>query len=383
MKNNKQRVRTPPASRREPWPKSLIILFGGKSAEHEVSIQSAASVISALNTKKYDIIPIAISKSGEWLSVGESIKLLPGFAAVTSFAKADKKGSVDVVFPVLHGPYGEDGTMQGMLEILGVPYVGAGVMASAVGMDKGVSKILFESAGLNIVPWLSFLASKWKKKKDELVGDIEKRLPYPVFIKPIDLGSSVGITKAHDRKELLKGIRLALSYGGEVIVEGGVDAREIECSVLGNEDPVASVPGEIIASREFYSYEAKYTDEKSELVIPAKLTKAVTVKIQASAIIAFKAIKCSGMARVDFLIDKKTGKIYINEVNTIPGFTKISMYTKLWQASGVGYSALLDKLIKLATERHKLRSSKSGNSEDTVLLSDIYKKKLPGLTTRF
>ena len=358
--------------------KRVIVLFGGKSAEHEVSVQSASSVISALNTKKYDIIPIAISKAGKWLSTEKSRALLPAGKFQKPVSSSKQLSKIDVVFPVLHGPYGEDGTMQGMLEILGVPYVGAGVMASAIGMDKGVSKILFESAGLNIVPWLSFLASEWKRKKDELVGDIEKRLPYPVFIKPIDLGSSVGITKAHDRKELLKGIRLALSYGGEVIVERGVDAHEIECSVLGNENPKASVPGEVVASREFYSYEAKYTDEKSDLIIPAKLTKAVTAKIQSAAIIAFKAIKCSGMARVDFLIDRKTNKIYINEVNTIPGFTKISMYTKLWQASGVGYSALLDKLIKLAIQRHKLRSTKSGSNENIVSLKDIYNKKLLG-----
>ncbi len=339
--------------------KRVVVLFGGESAEYKISIQSASSVIYALDKEKYHIIPIAISRSGEWLSVGESRKLLPALiSSHISNSDSNIQDKIDVIFPVLHGPYGEDGAMQGLLEILNIPYVGAGVLASAIGIDKGIQKIIFENAGILTVPWLSFTNKKWKKRKNKLVGKIEEKLPYPVFIKPINLGSSIGITKARNQKELIKGIYLALSYSGEVIVERGIDACEIECSVLGNDKPKASVPGEIIASREFYNYEAKYIDKNSKLIIPAKISKTLTKKIKFTAIKAFKAIKASGMARVDFLLDKKTKKLYLNEINTIPGFTKISMYPKLWQASGVGYSELLDKLIKLAVSKHHEKENK-------------------------
>ncbi|TRZ82709.1 D-alanine--D-alanine ligase [bacterium] len=355
--------------------KRVLVLFGGKSAEHKVSIQSASSIISALNKKKYDIIPVAINQFGKWLNIEDSKKLLPALIRKEIITKelVRKNECIDVVFPVLHGHYGEDGAMQGMLEILNVPYVGAGVLPSAIGMDKGIQKIIFEKSGILIVPWLSFKKEKWEKEKKNLIEKIEKKLSYPIFVKPINLGSSIGISRARNHEELTKGISLAFYYSREVIIEQGIDAREIECSVLGNDNPKSSVPGEIIASREFYNYEAKYIDNKSELIIPAKLSKIKTKQIQHTAITAFKAIKASGMARVDFLLDKTTKKLYLNEINTIPGFTKISMYPKLWQASGVGYSELLDQLINLAFNKYYGEEGKSAQ-KPTLKLCDIGKR---------
>ncbi len=356
--------------------KGVAVFFGGKSAEHEVSIQSASSVISALDKEKYDIIPIAISRFGKWLNIKDSKKLLPALTRkdIEANEHIDKNKQIDIVFPVLHGPYGEDGAIQGMLEILDVPYVGAGVLASAIGIDKGIQKMVFESAGISIVPWLFFSEEKWKKKKEKLIKEIKKKPSYPVFIKPINLGSSIGISKACNQKELIKGICLAFSYSREVIIEQGIDAREIECAVLGNDNPKSSVPGEIIASREFYNYKAKYIDRNSKLIIPAKISKTLTKEIKLIAIKAFVAIKASGMARVDFLLDKKTKKLYLNEINTIPGFTKISMYSKLWQASGVGYSELLDELINLALSEYYKKKGRSAK-EPNLRLCDIYKIK--------
>ncbi len=354
--------------------KRVMVLFGGKSAEYKISIQSASSVISALNKKKYNVIPIAISQSGEWLNIENSKKLLPALIRKKTTIKepVKKNECIDIVFSVLHGPYGEDGAMQGMLEILDVPYVGAGVLASAVGMDKGIQKIIFEKIGILTVPWLSFKKEKWQRERKNLIKEIEKKLFYPIFVKPINLGSSIGISKARNRKELIKGISLAFSYSREVIIEQGIDAREIECSVLGNDNPKSSVPGEIIASREFYNYEAKYIDKNSKLIIPAKISKILTKEIKLIAIKAFIAIKASGMARVDFLLDKTTKKLYLNEINTIPGFTKISMYPKLWQASGVEYSKLLDKLINLAFNKYYGEESKNAQ-RSTLRLCDIYR----------
>jgi len=268
---------------------------------------------------------------------------------------------LDVVFPVLHGPYGEDGTVQGLLELANVPYVGGGVLASAAGMDKAVAKILFAGAGIPVGPWRGFVRAEWEKDRDRILADI-KALGLPVFVKPANLGSSVGISKVKTIAELVPAIEMALEYDRKVVVEAGVpSAREIECAVLGNEDPVASVPGEIIPSREFYDYEAKYLDEGSRTVIPAELTKKQVAEVQKLSIAAFRAIDGAGLSRVDFLLSKDTKALVINEINTMPGFTTISMYSKMWEASGVPYPALVDRLIQLAIARHaekqKLKTS--------------------------
>jgi D-alanine-D-alanine ligase len=265
--------------------------------------------------------------------------------------------TLDVVFPVLHGTFGEDGTVQGLLELADVPYVGAGVLASAAGMDKDVMKRLFRDAALPIVPWELILRSEWQNDPGAVRKRIEKQLRYPLFVKPVNLGSSVGISKVHGRRELEAALNLAAQYDRKILVEKGIDAREIECSVLGNDHPQASVPGEVLSVNEFYDYEAKYIKPGSELVIPAKLTPRQTKQVREVAIRAFRAVDGAGMARVDFLLDRKTGKVYLNEINTIPGFTSISMYPKLWEASGLPYSRLLDRLIELALERYREKSS--------------------------
>jgi D-alanine-D-alanine ligase len=269
----------------------------------------------------------------------------------------DPVAPLDVVIPLVHGTYGEDGTLQGLLELADIPYVGAGVLGSALGMDKIVQKQLFVEAGLRIAKHTWALSSRCIDKPQAVAAEAERVLRYPLFIKPANTGSSIGISKAHNRKELLAAIAVAATYDRKVIVEQGVrNAREIECAVLGNDDPQVSVPGEIIPSNEFYDYDAKYVDGKSQAVIPAKLPRRVTVQVQRAAIAAYKAIDCAGMARADFFVVRGSGAIYINELNTIPGFTSISMYAKLWQASGLSFSALLDRLIDLAVERHQQKS---------------------------
>ncbi len=330
------------------------ILFGGRSGEHDVSLQSAASVINALDPAKYEIVPIGITREGHWrigsgaaqllpqvLESGDPVtpsvdptgpKLLP---LAPSGLPANQRPSLDVVFPVLHGTFGEDGTVQGLLELADVPYVGAGVLASAAGMDKDVMKRLFRDAGLPVVPWELILRADWESHPGAIRKRIERELRYPLFVKPVNLGSSVGISKVHDRRELAAALDLAAQYDRKILVEKGIDAREIECSVLGNDHPQASVPGEVVPVNEFYDYEAKYIKEGSELVIPARLTARQTKQVREVAIRAFQAIDGAGMGRVDFLLDRKTGKVYLNEINTIPGFTSISMYPKLWEASGV------------------------------------------------
>ncbi len=353
------------------------VIFGGRSVEHEVSIVSASSVMNALDKEKYEVIPIGITKEGKWLSSKEALALLKSgegldrqpeqillpdptkksLVKLNSNPFSSRNEPLDVLFPVLHGIYGEDGTIQGVLELADIPYVGAGVLASAVGMDKVVQKLLFEKAGIPVVQCVWFLWKEYETNGKGIIQRIEKSLKYPCFIKPANLGSSIGITKAHNRKELLRGIEEATQYDRKILVEKSVEgAREIECSVLGNDEPIASVPGEIIPSNEFYDYDAKYVDGKSTAIIPAKLPKAVTKKVQEIAVKGFKAIDGAGMARVDFLVQRSTYKIYLNEINTIPGFTSISMYTKLWEASGLPYPKLLDKLIGLAIERHRERS---------------------------
>jgi D-alanine-D-alanine ligase len=382
------------------------ILFGGRSGEHEVSLLSAASVLNAIDKDKYEVVPIGITKDGRWLTAsdaenllqskvvieprqlragdpeatpaaavlarGESVVvppepvhrqsgLVPFQTDALTRRSSDRAINVDVIFPVLHGTFGEDGTIQGLLELADIAYVGAGVLGSAAGMDKDVMKSLFAAAGLPIVKHVTILRSAWGKEPKKVQKFVESKLKYPVFVKPANLGSSVGISKAHTHKELSPAIEEAAKFDRKIVIEQGVGgkknkAREIECSVLGNDEPVASIPGEIVPVKEFYDYNAKYLDEGSELIIPAKLTKAETKRVQDLAVRSFKAVDCSGLARVDFLMEpgsgSKTRKIYLNEINTMPGFTAISMYPKLWAASGLDYSDLIDRLIQLGLERH-------------------------------
>lgn len=383
------------------------ILFGGRSGEHEVSLLSAASVLNAINKEKYEVVPIGITKEGRWLTAGDAHNLLTGKVANKSVRPTqlragdpettpgaavlaqgesvvvppepvhregrlvpfqsdatqmrrttDRAINVDVIFPVLHGTFGEDGTIQGLLELADIAYVGAGVLGSAAGMDKDIMKSLFIAAGIPIVKHVTILRSDWEKDAKKVHKLVESKMKYPVFVKPANLGSSVGISKAHNRKELGPAIEEAAKFDRKIVIEQGVGgkkkkAREIECSVLGNDDAAASIPGEIVPSTEFYDYNAKYLDEGSQLLIPAKLTKSEIKKVQELAVRAFKAVDCSGLARVDFLMDPATRKIYLNEINTMPGFTSISMYPKLWAASGLAYADLIDRLIQLGIERHE------------------------------
>jgi len=315
------------------------VIRGGRSGEHEVSIRSAESVLNAIDRNKYDAVPITITHDGRW----EPFVISPD---------PSSQPQVDVVFPVLHGTYGEDGTIQGLFELANLPYVGAGVLGSSVGMDKDVMKRLLREAELPIVDYWSVHASKL----DSFLQDKINSLPYPVFVKPANLGSSVGITKAHSPEELQGALQTAAEYDRKIVIERGVDAHEIELSVLGNDDPVVSVPGEIIPSREFYDYTAKYVADDSRLLIPAPLDGAQVKEAQRLAIAAFKILECSGMARVDLFLERQTGKFYVNEINTLPGFTSISMYPKMWAASGIPYPELIDRLITLAIERHAAKN---------------------------
>ncbi|MBI2050663.1 MAG: D-alanine--D-alanine ligase [Parcubacteria group bacterium] len=339
----------------------IAVLFGGRSGEHEVSLVSASSVLEHLDPAKYDVVPIGITKEGKWIAGPESLRFLKsGTAPSESNALlrpeplgaapgGGELGRIDVVFPVLHGPYGEDGTIQGFLELTGVPYVGCGVLGSALCMDKVMQKKVLAGLGFKQVKYEWFWASEWEGRKSQILNEFS--LAYPLFVKPANMGSSVGITKAHDAAEFVKAVEEALAYDRKIIVEQGIEhAREIEVAVLGNQQPAASSPGEIIPSNEFYDYDAKYIDGKSKSEIPAKLSKEKTAEIQGLAARAYKALDCEGLARVDFLL-AGDGTAYINEVNTIPGFTSISMYPKLWEASGMPYGELLDELIKLALAR--------------------------------
>ena len=355
------------------------ILFGGRSGEHEVSLTSAQGIIKAIDKDKYDVVPIGITKEGRWMVGGDPMQALraaadmppvlasiadeepespqtvlvplePGPSALTT---AEAALEVDVIFPVLHGPHGEDGTVQGLLELAGLPYVGAGVTASAVGMDKAIAKDVFRTHGLPVLPYQVVLRVAWEADPARVVTLCEAALRYPMFTKPANLGSSVGVAKANNRGELTAGLDEAAHFDRKLIVEQGIEAREIEVSVLGNDDPIASVPGEIIPSRDFYSYAAKYIDDASDLLIPAPVSEEQTEQIRELAVKAYAAIDCAGMARVDFLMDKSTDEIWLNELNTIPGFTPISMYPKLWEATGISYTELIDRLIQLALERYK------------------------------
>ncbi len=351
------------------------VLFGGKSGEHEVSLTSAQNVMAAMSKSKYEIVPIGITKTGLWFT-GENVmaqltgatEMPPQLAtrrassrSLTPFlddsvvARDAAIGTLDVIFPVLHGPMGEDGTVQGLLELAELPYVGCGVLGSAASMDKVVAKDIFRAHDIPVLPYVTVLRNTWFAEPDAVRAQIESALTYPVFVKPANMGSSVGISKVHRADELAAAMDEAAQYDRRLLVEQGINAREIEVSILGNDDPQASVPGEILPSREFYSYAAKYIDGDSELLIPAPLKPEQTAAVQKYAIAAFLALDCSGLARVDFLLDRETGNVYLNEVNAMPGFTEISMYPKLWAASGLSYSALIDRLIQLALERHAER----------------------------
>ena len=350
------------------------ILFGGRSGEHEVSLRSAASILEAIDRKKYDIVPVGIAKSGRWLAPEAAQALLGGEAAPISLEAGGQDaeagliprsealtGAIDVVFPVLHGTFGEDGTMQGLFELADLPYVGSGVLGSAAGMDKDAMKKLFAATGLPQTSHVTLLRSEYRADPKRAIRQIERALEYPLFVKPANLGSSVGISKVKARAELVPALDLAASFDRKLVVEQGVGGpgakpRELEVAVLGNDAPEVSVVGEIVPAKEFYDYEAKYQlagPDESVAIIPAKLTAGQIKQIRSMALQAFRACDCAGLARVDFLMEPSGAKeIYLNEINTMPGFTSISMYPKLWQASGISYKELIDRLIALALERH-------------------------------
>jgi D-alanine-D-alanine ligase len=370
------------------------VLFGGQSGEHEVSLVSARAVMDGLDREKYDVVPIGITKQGRWIAGANALpaleamadpKLLPGgppertenrepprgyppegstealvthesvveASGLAGGSRSSVLGSINVVFPVLHGPRGEDGTVQGLMELASVPYVGCGVLASAVGLDKAMMKAAFSAAELPILPWLLVRRVDWQNNAERTVAQIEAQLHYPVFVKPANMGSSVGVSKATDRETLERGLDEAARYDRRIVVEQGIDAREIEVSVLGNDTVEASVPGEVVPSNDWYDYEAKYLGGESKIIIPAPVAAALAEQVREMAVRGFKAIDGAGLARVDFLLERETEALYLNEANTMPGFTPISMYAKMWEASGLSYSSLLDRLIELAIERHQ------------------------------
>ena len=354
----------------------LGLIFGGRSGEHEVSLMSARSVLKAINKDKYDITLIGITKEGKWVAGADPMRALtagdmadmseavllgePGkrelltLQAAGANSKAIQLSAItelDVIFPLLHGPYGEDGTVQGLLELADLPYVGAGVLGSAVAMDKAVCKDVLRANGIPVVDWITVGRGEIERDAEGVARRAEAKFPFPIFTKPANLGSSVGVVKAHQHAELVRALRESARYDRRVLVEQGIHAREIEVSVLGNDEPLASVPGEIVPGQEFYTYEDKYIDDRSQLIIPAPIPPETADQAREYALRAFKAIDAAGLARADFLLDKDSGKLYLGEINTIPGFTQISMYPKLWEASGLSYSELIDRLVNLALER--------------------------------
>ena len=378
--------------------KRIGIVFGGRSGEHEISVRSAAAVIEQIDREKYDLIPLAITPSGKWLPPKQSAELLPSgcaelidsgpltdhetpiailgdtaYKGVTSFAAAANEAfttTLDVVFPVLHGTYGEDGTIQGLFELANIPYVGCGVVASACGMDKVVMKSLFRDAELPICNYVWFLRSQWETDRDRLVVKLEKQMPYPCFVKPANLGSSVGVTMASDRASLEAAIDIAAHYDRKIIVEEGLQMREIECAILGNDEPAASLPGEYLIrepTKVFLDYTEKYSGTgNNEFVVPAPLSAELAKKIQSMAIDAFKAIDGSGLARVDFFLRKDNGTLLVNEINTMPGLTDASGFPKMWAGSGKKFADVLDELLDLAILRHKDRSRNSTDRTNAV-----------------
>ena len=368
------------------------IIFGGRSGEHEVSFCSASSIIKAINKDKYAVVPIGITKGGRWISPQDSelalqsgkiegkntvILLNDSFSkslvCIDNNQKLDKSSALeklDVIFPVLHGPYGEDGTVQGLLELANISYVGAGVAASAISMDKDFMRMVFQQKGLPILKWMTIKRKEWQENKEKILFLVQNGFEYPLFVKPANLGSSVGITKVHKKEELEKAIDLASSYDRKILIERGLEeVREIECGILGNDKPRASVVGEVKPAGEFYDYDSKYTEEGTQLIIPADLPDRVSQEIQRIALSAFKAVDAAGMARVDFFVSKKENKIYLNEINTIPGFTSSSMYPRLWEASGISYPELIDRLIQLALERHQDKKQNKISYDESKLLA--------------
>jgi D-alanine-D-alanine ligase len=362
------------------------LLFGGRSAEHDVSLRSAMTVRRALDPERFDVVPIGITRTGQWLSGGDPMQALTGAspmfhlgqgeqssdltldasAATELVAQAGASSSprvpsalsegLDIVFPVLHGPMGEDGTVQGLLELAGVPYVGSGVLGSSVAMDKAITKTILEQAGLPQLPWRLISRKEWRHDPELFTEWIVGNLGFPCFVKPANLGSSVGISKVHDISELAPAMDEAARHDRRIVIEKGVIGREIELAVLGNDDPIVSIAGEVRPRGEFYDYNAKYVDDTAELIIPAKIDRTLLGYLQELAVDAFRALDLAGLARVDFFVERDTDRVYINEVNTLPGFTSISMYPMLWEASGVPLPELVDRLIQLAIERHHERA---------------------------
>jgi D-alanine-D-alanine ligase len=361
------------------------VIFGGRSGEHEVSLASAASVLSAIDRSRYEPVPMGIAKDGQWVVGGDPLRALAQAAGVTlalpaageataspgapapALARVRTAGglpagvaaSLDVIFPVLHGPYGEDGTVQGLLELADLPYVGAGVLASAVGMDKATMKTVFRGHGLPVVPHLVVREDEWAADPAAVTREAARVAGYPCFVKPSNLGSSVGISKVTSERDLSDAVTTALAHDRKILIERGIRCREIEVSVLGNDRPEASVPGEVLPGKEWYDYEAKYTDGIAKLVIPAPVTPALTAEFQRIAVAAFRAIDAAGLARVDFFLEDDE-RIWLNEINTIPGFTRFSAYPRLWEASGLSYARLIDRLIELALERHSTKRRPPG-----------------------
>jgi len=351
---------------------TVMVLFGGRSPEHEVSLVSALGILSNIHQKKYKLLPVKITRDGQWmlldgraaldsaraLSDAQGPVILMGDPSmhgcfITEGPRCGERFSVDVMFPVLHGPFGEDGTVQGLASLSDVPCVGAGLLGSALGMDKVMMKQLFIQNDLETSDFIWFLRSAWQTESEVIIRGVRETIGYPCFVKPANAGSSVGISKVTKETDLTAAVDIACEYDRKILIEKSVDARELECAVLGNDEPEASVIGEIIPCNDFYDYNAKYVDDASEIVIPAEIPESVADRVRLWAVTAFKTLDCAGMSRVDFLLERNTNRIFLNEINTIPGFTPISMYTKLWEASGLLYPDLIDRLIELAIERHK------------------------------
>lgn len=357
------------------------VVFGGRSGEHEVSIVSAKNIIEAMDKEKYDVIPIGITKDGRWLSGDNAISAFQSgdYSRLAEVSLNSKSGSnellhfkdntyeklhVDIFFPALHGPFGEDGTIQGLFEMANVPYTGCGVLASSVGMDKLMTKAVWEQAGLPIIPYVGVNKKAWDNDPDEVVRKVENELDYPVFVKPANMGSSVGITKVKSREDLRKAMDLACQFDHRILIEKGLKIRELECAVLGNDDPRMAHVGEVLVGGEFYDYSDKYIDGKSSTQVPADIPRSLEKEVQDMALRAYKVLDCSGLARVDIFYDKHTKDLHLNEINTMPGFTSISMYPKMWAESGIPYAELIDKIIELGFERHKKKNEKKISFDD-------------------
>ena len=353
----------------------VAVVFGGRSGEHEVSIVSAKNIIEAIDRDKYEVIPIGITKEGKWLSGEHAIEAFQSgdYSGLTEVTLNTTSGSnelihlsrgtyeklhVDIFFPALHGPFGEDGTIQGLFEMANVPYTGCGVLSSSVGMDKLITKAIWEQAGLPIIPYIGINKKAWDLNPNEVIRKIENELDYPIFVKPANMGSSVGISKVKNRENLGEAINLASQFDHRILVEKGLEVRELECAVLGNEEPHIAHVGEVLVGGEFYDYNDKYIDGKSSTQVPADIPQSLERKVQDMALKAYKVLDCSGLARVDVFYDKKTHNLYLNEINTMPGFTAISMYPKMWQESGIPYAELIDKIIKLGFEKHAQKNEK-------------------------